>query len=122
MIAAIQAPVIMMSPNRLSVKDSLDAAHDYEVKLKAKMEIAKPHRKLDGVCEKPWAELIEMQQKQFRLMTKLLEEKNKQIITAMGASKPHCNSRLAVFQDKSDSAISFAGKIIREINDGFSII
>ena len=39
MLASIQAPVIMMSQNRQAAKDRLDAAHDYEVNLKAEMEI-----------------------------------------------------------------------------------
>lgn len=39
MVAAIQAPIILMSQNRHSVKDRLDAAHDYEVNLKARLEI-----------------------------------------------------------------------------------
>lgn len=77
MLAAIQAPVIMMSQNRLSVKDRLDAAHDYEVNLKAEMEIATLHEKLDTLREKQWAELVEMQKEQIRLLTKLLEEKSK---------------------------------------------
>ena len=78
MLAAIQAPVIMMSQNRLSVKDRLDAAHDYEVNLKAEMEIANLHEKLDELRNKQWSELVEMQQEQIRLLTKLLEEKNKE--------------------------------------------
>ena len=77
MLAAIQAPVIMMSQNRLSVKDRLDATHDYEVNLKAEMEISNLHEKLDELREKQWSELVEMQQEQIRLLTKLLEEKNK---------------------------------------------
>lgn len=76
MLAAIQAPVIMMSQNRLSAKDRLDAAQDYEVNLKAELEIANLHEKLDGLREKQWAELVEMQQEQIRLLTKLLEGKN----------------------------------------------
>ena len=75
MLAAIQAPVIMMSQNRLSVKDRLDAAHDYEVNLKAELEIANLHEKIDILREKQWAELVEMQQEQIALLTKLLDEK-----------------------------------------------
>lgn len=77
MLAAIQAPVIMMSQNRQAAKDRLDAAHDYEVNLKAEMEIETLHEKLDELREQKWAELVEMQQEQIRLLTKLLEEKNK---------------------------------------------
>jgi uncharacterized membrane protein len=76
MLAALQAPVIMMSQNRLSVKDRLDAAHDYEVNLKAELEIAALHEKLDELREKKWAELVEMQQEQIRLLTNLLEANN----------------------------------------------
>jgi len=76
MLAAIQAPVIMMSQNRQAVKDRLDAAHDYEVNLKAELEIANLHQKMDELREKQWAELVEMQQEQIRLLTKLLEEKD----------------------------------------------
>jgi uncharacterized membrane protein len=47
MVAALQAPVIMMSQNRQSQRDRLDAAHDYEVNLKAEIEIMALHEKLD---------------------------------------------------------------------------
>jgi len=77
MLASIQAPIIMMSQNRQSIKDRLDAAHDYEVNLKAEVEITNLHEKLDELREKQWSELVEMQQEQIRLLTKLLEEKSK---------------------------------------------
>ncbi|HEY6630805.1 MAG TPA: DUF1003 domain-containing protein [Rhizobiaceae bacterium] len=47
MIAALQAPIIMMSQNRQSERDRLDASHDYEVNLKAEIEIMALHEKLD---------------------------------------------------------------------------
>lgn len=47
MIAALQAPIIMMSQNRQAARDRLDAAHDYEVNLKAEIEIMALHEKLD---------------------------------------------------------------------------
>jgi len=47
MIAALQAPVIMMSQNRQAARDRLDASHDYEVNLKAEIEIMALHEKLD---------------------------------------------------------------------------
>ncbi len=49
MIAALQAPIIMMSQNRQSQRDRLDAAHDYEVNLKAEIEIMALHEKLDEI-------------------------------------------------------------------------
>lgn len=76
MLASIQAPIIMMSQNRQATKDRLDAAHDYEVNLKAEMEIENLHQKLDELRETQWAELVEMQQEQIRLLTRLLAEKN----------------------------------------------
>ncbi|MEQ1944465.1 DUF1003 domain-containing protein [Mesorhizobium sp. VNQ89] len=47
MVAALQAPIIMMSQNRQSARDRLDASHDYEVNLKAEIEIMALHEKLD---------------------------------------------------------------------------
>jgi uncharacterized membrane protein len=76
MIASIQAPILMMSQNRLSAKDRLDAAHDYEVNLKSELEIASLHAKMDDLREKQWAELVAMQQEQIKLLTRLLKEKN----------------------------------------------
>ncbi len=70
-VAALQAPVIMMSQNRQSAKDRLDAQHDYEVNLKAELEIVSLHLKIDELREKQWATLIAMQQRQLELLTKL---------------------------------------------------
>ena len=81
MLAAIQAPVILMSQNRQSVKDRLDAAHDYEVNLKAELEILSLHEKLDELREKSWSELIVMQQEQIGLLTQLLDERGVEIKT-----------------------------------------
>lgn len=75
MLAAIQAPVIMMSQNRQAARDRLDAAHDYEVNLKAELEIRDLHEKLDELRELKWAELIEMQQRQILLLERLLINK-----------------------------------------------
>ena len=76
MLAAIQAPIIMMSQKRQAAKDRLDAAHDYEVNMKAELEIADLHKKMDELREKQWLDLIEMQQEQIRLLTQVLEEKS----------------------------------------------
>jgi uncharacterized membrane protein len=58
MLASIQAPIIMMSQNRLAAKDRLAAAHDYEVNLKAEIEIMALHEKLDEIRAKDLAELL----------------------------------------------------------------
>jgi uncharacterized membrane protein len=60
MIASVQAPVIMMSQNRLSAKDRLKSDLDYEVNLKAELEVAHLHRKVDHIYERleeHWARL-----------------------------------------------------------------
>jgi uncharacterized membrane protein len=58
MLASIQAPIIMMSQNRQSTKDRIQATHDYEVNLKAEIEIMALHDKLDEIRNKDLAELI----------------------------------------------------------------
>lgn len=73
MVAALQAPIIMMSQNRQATKDRLDAANDYEVNLKAELEIRALHEKLDALREAQWAELVAMQQEQLRLLAGMYE-------------------------------------------------
>ncbi len=75
MLASLQAPVIMMSQNRQSIKDRLDAAHDYEVNLKSELEILALHEKLDSLREVQWEELVTMQRQQIALLTELLRAK-----------------------------------------------
>ena len=48
-VAAIQPPIIMMSQNRQSAKDRIAAAHDYEVNLRAELEIMRLHAKIDAL-------------------------------------------------------------------------
>ena len=73
MLAALQAPVIMMSQNRYAAKDRVAAEHDYEVNLKSELEILALHQKVDALREQQWAELVAMQQQQIALLTRLLE-------------------------------------------------
>lgn len=73
MLAALQAPVIMMSQNRYAAKDRRAAAHDYEVNLKSELEILALHRKIDTLREQQWLELVGMQEEQIRLLTLLAE-------------------------------------------------
>jgi uncharacterized membrane protein len=72
-LAALQAPVIMMSQNRQAAKDRLDAQHDYEVNLKAEMEIVALHFKIDELRERQWTTLMEIQNRQVELLTKLCD-------------------------------------------------
>ena len=64
-LAALQAPVIMMSQNRQALKDRSDARTDYEVNVRAEMEILSLHTKLDLLREEDWRRLsgaVEQQQ------------------------------------------------------------
>jgi uncharacterized membrane protein len=58
LVAAIQAPIIMMSQNRQAAKDRLQASHDYEVNLKAEIEIMALHEKMDELRQRDLQELI----------------------------------------------------------------
>jgi uncharacterized membrane protein len=73
MIAALQAPVIMMSQNRQAARDRTEAAHDYEVNLMAEVEIRTLHDKLDRLRDHDWASLVAQQREQIELLERLLE-------------------------------------------------
>ena len=75
MLAAIQAPVIMMSQNRQAVKDRLEANHDYEINLKAEVEIMNVDEKLDDLRDRRWAELIAMQEDQIKMLRDLINQR-----------------------------------------------
>ena len=73
-LAALQAPVIMMSQNRQSVRDRLMATHDYEVNLRAEMEIQTLHARFDDLRQRDWAELVVMQQRQIELLEGIVRD------------------------------------------------
>ncbi len=75
MLAAIQAPIILMSQNRQAEKDRLNAEHDYEVNLKAELEIMLLHEKVDLLRESQWSELLAIQKEQLRILGDLLERR-----------------------------------------------
>jgi uncharacterized membrane protein len=67
-LAAVQAPIIMMSQNRQEARDRLRAEHDYRVNLKAELEIRHLHWKMDQLLTLQWRRLLEIQQIQTDLM------------------------------------------------------
>lgn len=69
MLASVQAPIIMMSQNRQAAKDRLDAAHDYEVNLKAEIEIMALHEKLDEMRSKDLADMMQQLQRSISKKT-----------------------------------------------------
>ncbi|MEJ2721385.1 MAG: DUF1003 domain-containing protein [bacterium] len=70
-IAAIQAPVIMMSQKRQEAKDRLRSQNDYKVNLKAELEIRHLHEKLDHLLSNQWERLVEVQEVQLELLEEL---------------------------------------------------
>lgn len=70
-LAAIQAPIIMMSQNRQEAKDRLRSEHDYVVNLKAELEIRHLHEKIDHLLMNQWQRLLEIQEIQMELMGEL---------------------------------------------------
>lgn len=64
-LAAVQAPIIMMSQNRQEEKDRLRSQHDYQVNLKAELEIRLIHEKLDHLLTRQWQRLMETQTTQI---------------------------------------------------------
>jgi uncharacterized membrane protein len=72
MLAAIQAPIILMSQNRQAQKDRLSAEHDYEVNLKAELEIMLLHQKMDLLREDQWGTLMTIQNEQLKRLEMLI--------------------------------------------------
>ncbi|OYU48205.1 MAG: hypothetical protein CFE31_11120 [Rhizobiales bacterium PAR1] len=67
-IAAIQAPIIMMSQKRQETKDRVRALNDYRVNLKAELEIRHLHEKMDYLISRQWQRLAEIQHMQLEIM------------------------------------------------------
>lgn len=70
-LSAIQAPVIMMSQNRKEVKDRVRAQHDYQVNLKAELEIRILHEKIDHLLSHQWEKMMEIEKIQLELLSEL---------------------------------------------------
>ncbi len=67
-IAAVQAPIIMMSQKRQESKDRLRSLNDYQVNLKAELEIRHLHEKMDHLVTRQWQRLAEIQQVQLEML------------------------------------------------------
>jgi uncharacterized membrane protein len=68
MLAAVQAPIIMMSQNRAAQRDREAAEHDYDVNLRAELEIMHLHDKLDALRDRQIVDLLEQQAEAIRLL------------------------------------------------------
>jgi uncharacterized membrane protein len=67
-LAAVQAPIIMMSQRRQEARDRERASNDYRINLKAELEIRHLHDKIDHMISKQWERLAEIQQLQIDIM------------------------------------------------------
>ena len=76
-LAALQAPVILMAQNRQATRDRLAAGHDYEVNLKAELEIMGLHEKLDRIRSQHLEELLRTQREQLGLLAQLAGAKGR---------------------------------------------
>jgi uncharacterized membrane protein len=74
-LAAIQAPLIMMSQNRQESRDRAHAQHDYQVNLKAELEIRQLHQKIDHMLSHQWERLVEIQKVQMELINEVRSRK-----------------------------------------------
>lgn len=70
-LTAIQAPVIMMSQNRQEAKDRIRSGHDYQINLKAELEIRHLHEKMDHLLSHQWERLVRIQELQIELLSDL---------------------------------------------------
>jgi len=76
-LAAVQAPIIMMSQNRQAERDRVKADYEYTTNLKAELEIRQLNAKVDQLMKKHWSRLLEIQQMQLDLAEELLSSKKR---------------------------------------------
>ncbi len=76
-LAAMQAPIIMMSQNRQEAKDRLRSQHDYQVNLKAELEIRHLHDKMDHLLSHQWDRLAQIQEIQLDMLSEIGKKADK---------------------------------------------
>jgi len=74
-LASLQAPIIMMSQNRLQVHDRLSQEQDYKVNLKSEVEIRVLNEKIDKLISHQWQRLLEIQEMQMDFMEQMTHKK-----------------------------------------------
>ena len=70
-LAALQAPVIMMSHEPQAAKDRSDARSDYEVNVRAEMEVMALHTKVDALREQQWLRLADLVEEQGHALARI---------------------------------------------------
>ena len=76
-LAALQAPIIMMSQNRQAMRDRAQAEQDFRVNLKAELEIASLHHKLDHLLHAQWGRMVELQELQLDMLNEMRDERER---------------------------------------------
>lgn len=107
-IAAVQAPIIMMSQKRQESKDRLRSLNDYQVNLKAELEIRHLHEKMDHLVTRQWQRLAEIQQVQLEMLQeaqlpKARAKRRKKPVAKKKRAKP-AEALAAPVPDKPDGA------------------
>jgi uncharacterized membrane protein len=105
-IAAVQAPIIMMSQKRQESKDRLRSLNDYQVNLKAELEIRHLHEKMDHLVTRQWQRLAEIQQVQLEMLQeaqlpKARAKRRKKPVAKKKRAKP-AEAAAAAVPDKSE--------------------
>ncbi|HIX01799.1 MAG TPA: DUF1003 domain-containing protein [Candidatus Ligilactobacillus excrementigallinarum] len=70
-LAALQAPIIMMSQNRQAERDRFDAENDYKTNQKTEMELRNLHKKVDQLNEVQWPHLLDIQKTEIEVLTEI---------------------------------------------------
>ncbi|WP_265396821.1 DUF1003 domain-containing protein [Leptospira levettii] len=70
-VAAIQAPIIMMSQNRQEVKDRIRSENDYKINLKSEIEIRTLHEKVDHLLLDQWSKMMKIQAIQIEILSEI---------------------------------------------------
>jgi Predicted membrane protein len=73
-VAAVQAPIIMMSQNRQADRDRVDSENDYKTNTKSEMEIRILHEKVDQLNEVQWPHILDMQKMQIEVLSEIENE------------------------------------------------
>lgn len=76
-IAAIQAPIIMMSQNRQEKKDRIRSENDYKINLKSEIEIRTLHEKVDHLLLDQWSKMMQIQEMQIEMLEEIRKKANK---------------------------------------------
>jgi uncharacterized membrane protein len=101
-IAAVQAPIIMMSQKRQESKDRLRSLNDYQVNLKAELEIRHLHEKMDHLVTRQWQRLAEIQQVQLEMLQE----------TQLPKARPKRRKKPAAKKKRAKSAEALAAPVL----------